>query len=117
MKAINGFVIDIKNETDQKQLIRLFENVTIPEGVKIKLCYTQYDYYDLKTFAQSKGFIGNGINVDQELKFEISNGLTTEKYFTKFLTDKLIMIDGFSQFVEVEIPARTTIMFQLMPNF
>jgi hypothetical protein len=117
MKPINGFVLDIKNETDQKQLIRLFENVTIPDGVKIKLCYTQYDYYDLQKFAQSKGFIGNGINVDQELKFEISNGLITEKHFTKFLTDKVIMIDGFSNYVEVEIPARATVLFQLMPKF
>ena len=107
MAAINGFVIVIQNETNQKQLVRLFENVTLPDGVKINLHNSEYDHNLLQTLAQSKGFIGNGINSDQELKFTISNGLTTEKYLTKFLTDKEILIDGLANYVEVEIPLRT----------
>ena len=116
MNAINGFVIDIHNETNQSHLIRLFENSTLPDGVKINFRNTEYDYNLLQTLAQSKGFIGNGISVDKELKFAISNGLTTKKYLTKFLTDKEILIDGLSNYVEVEIPARTLILFQLMPR-
>ena len=116
MNAINGFVIDIHNETNQSHLIRLFENSTLPDGVKINFRNTEYDYNFLKSLAQSKGFIGNGINADQELKFTISNGLTTEKYLTKFLPDKEILIDGLSNYVEFEIPARTSLLFQLMPR-
>jgi len=116
MAAINGFVIDIQNETDQKQIVRLFETVILPDGLKIKHRHTEYDYQHLQSISQSKGFIGNGISADQELRFTISNGLTTEKYLTKFLPDKEILIDGFSNFVEVEIPARTSLLFQLMPR-
>ena len=116
MNAINGFVIDINNETNQTYLIRLFENSTLPDGVKINLRNSEYDYHLLQSLAQSKGFIGNGITADHELKFIISNGLTKEKYFTKFLTDKEILIDGLLNYVEVEIPARTSILFQLMPR-
>jgi hypothetical protein len=116
MIAINGFVIDIHNESNQSHLIRLFENSTLPDGVKINLHNSEYDYHLLQSLAQSKGFIGNGISADQELRFTISNGLTTEKYQDKFLTDKEILIDGFSNYVEVEIPAKTTILFQLMPR-
>jgi len=116
MVAINGFVIDIYNETNQSHLIRIFENSTLPNGVKINLRNSEYDYHLLQSLAQSKGFIGNGISADQELRFTISNGLSTEKYQDKFLTDKEILIDGFSNYVEVEIPAKTSILFQLMPR-
>jgi len=116
MNAINGFVIDIHNETNQSHLIRIFENSTLPNGVKINLRNSEYDYHLLQSLAQSKGFIGNGISADQKLRFTISNGLTTEIYHDKFLTDKEILIDGFSNYVEVEIPAATSILFQLMPR-
>ena len=116
MNAINGFVIDIHNETNHKQLVRLFQNVNLPDGVKINLRNSEYDHNLLQTLAQSKRFIGNGISADQKLRFTISNGLTTEKYHDKFLTDKEILIDGFSNYVEVEIPAKTSLIFQLIPR-
>jgi hypothetical protein len=116
MNAINGFVIDIYNETNQSHPIQLFINSTLPDGVKINLHNSEFDHQLLQSLAKSKGFIGNGISADQVLRFTIRNGLTTEKFHDKFLTDKEILIDGFSNYVEVEIPAATSILFQLMPR-
>jgi hypothetical protein len=117
MAAINGFVIEIKNETNQKQLVQLFENVILPDGLKINSHRTEVDYQQLLSYAQLKGFIGSGINADEKLSFTICNGLTKEKYFTNFLAEKEILIDGFSNYIELEVPVIPSIIFQLMPTF
>jgi len=116
MDQINGFVIEIANSENENQLVRLFENKPLPEGVTIKIHKTDIDYPRLKSLAQLKGFIGNGISVDQEVQFTISNKLISESFFTKFLCDKEITIDGVSKYIEVEIPANTSMLFQLMPK-
>ena len=117
MEKINGFVLDIINETDEVQRVQLFKSENLPNGVKIKHRNSICEYQQLLSFAQLRGFIGSGIHADEELNFIICHGNTKEKYETRLLTDKEIEIDGFSNYVEVEIPANTTILFQLFPKF
>ena len=113
---INGFVIEIKNASNQKQCIRLFSEEVLAEGVLIKARHSDYDYNTLRCFAIKDGFIGSGINLDEELEFVIHNGILAEEFHTKFLPNKEIEIDGYSKFIEVDIDANSIILFQLVPS-
>lgn len=108
---INGFVIKIKNTSKQKQCVRLFSEEMLEDGVSIKARHSDYDYNALRTFAIKDGFIGSGINSDEILDFEIYNGDVAEKFKTKFLLDKEIEIDGYSKFMELNIPSDTLCYF------
>lgn len=114
---INGFVVEISSENEKVQSICLFKEDHLPEGISVVFCHTEHDYKSLAAIALKKGFIGNGINTDEELHITIHNVVTTEKLFSKFITDKKIEIDGVSKYIEVVVPPKTTIMFQLMPYF
>ena len=85
---INGFVIEIKNESNQKHSIRLFSREELPKGVTVTTRKKDYDYKALFSLANSKGFKGSGINADEEVELTIHNGLTSETFVTKFLTEK-----------------------------
>ncbi len=63
---INGFVIAIKNTSNQKRCVRLFSDEVLPEGVTIITSNQKYDYKALRSFTISKGFIGSGINSDEK---------------------------------------------------
>lgn len=114
---IKGFVVEISSENEKAQSICLFKNVHLPEGISVSVRHTEHDYMSLTALAQSAGFIGNGINTDEELHITIHNGVTAEKLFSKFITDKKIEIDGVSKYIEVVVPPKITIMLQLMPYF
>ena len=114
---INGFVIEIKNTSNQKQCVRLFSDEVLAYGVLITTRHSDYDYNTLRTFAIKDGFIGSGINADEVFEFVIHNGILAEVFQTKFLPDKEIELDGDLKFIEVNIPADTGVLFQLMPIF
>ena len=112
---INGFVIEIKNTSNQKQSIRMYSEEVLADGVSITVCNSEYYYNILRSFAIKDGFIGSGINLDEELEFVIHNGILAEEFHTKFLPNKEIVIDGYSKFIKVNIPANSIILFQLLP--
>ena len=112
---INGFLVKIINASSYEQLVPLFNQHPLSEGVKVNASNTDYDYNALLQMAQSQGFHGNGINADQILKVIIHDGLNSETVETKFLTGKEIVIDGFSKYITISIPPQSEIIFQLMP--
>lgn len=112
---INGFVVEIKNAINQKHSVCLFSREELPGGVTVTTRKKDYDYKALFSLANSKGFKGSGINADEEVELIIHNGLISETFVSKFLTDKHIEIDGDAKFITVIVPAMADIIFQLMP--
>ncbi len=112
---INGFVVEINKAINQMQLVALFLNQELPDGVTIRIPNADYDYKALSLLASTKGFRGSGINTEQELEITIHNGARTETHITMFLPEKEILIDGVSSYLVVNIPADSNVIFQLMP--
>ena len=112
---INGFLVKIINASSYEQLVPLFNQHALSEGVTVNASNTEYNYNALLLKSQTQGFSGNGINADQILKVIIHDGLNSETVETKFLTGKEIVIDGFSKYITISVPPQSEIIFQLMP--
>lgn len=115
---INGFLIQISNNSSNAQLVHLFKQADLPEGVTISISNTHHQYNSLLLEANTKGIMGSGIMTDNEsaLQLSIHNGANTENIVLhKLLTDKKIVIDGFLKYISITVPPLTNITFQLLP--
>ena len=115
---INGFLIQISNNSSNAQLVHLFKQAGLPEGITVSISNTDHHYNSLLLEANTKGFMGSGIMTDDEgaLQLTIHNDADTENIVLhKLLTDKKIIIDGFSKYISIDIPPLANISFQLLP--
>jgi hypothetical protein len=119
---INGFVVNIINNTNEQKEICLFKEGGITEDVLVHVFNNPaLDYNSLLNIARTKGFMGNGLQSD----YNTINSITIHKehntkvvYFNNlpFITDLDLTINGFSNYISLWVPPSTTMYLQLMPN-
>ena len=115
---INGFLIQINNNSSNEQLVHLFKQAGLPEGVTVSISNTDHHYNSLLLEANTKGFMGSGIMTDNEsaLQLTIHNDADTENIVLhKLLADKKIIIDSFSKYISITVPPLTNMTLQLLP--
>ena len=117
---INGFTIDIINDSTKEVIIPLFNDTSLPEAVSVKAFNAVYDYEALLTMAKTKGFAGSGIYTNYPgtlcVTYKMNNN-EEQIHINKMLTDKPITINGTSNYLTVTVPANERIIFQLLPNY
>jgi hypothetical protein len=117
---INGFSIEIINDSTNEVIIPLFNDAGLTEAVRVKAFNADYDYEALFTMAKTKGFAGNGLHTDYKGILRVTYKMNNDEeqfHIKRMLTDKPITINGFSNYLTVTVPANECIIFQLLPNY
>jgi hypothetical protein len=115
---INGFLVEITNHSTSAQVVALFRDGGLPEGVTITTLGQKIDYQSLLSIAISEGFIGGGFQTDDEGINEIvlcRGNQRTPLRFNIMLTDQEMVIDGGENYVTIMVPAEKVVLFQLLP--
>jgi hypothetical protein len=117
---INGFVIDVFNETNEPVSVSLFKDMTFPAGVTVKAIHSDYDYKSLSLLAINEGFIGSGISTDDDRICQVTvfkNSLHQIFEFNKIFDNTEIIIDGLANYISFVIPPFSKSIIQLLPTF
>ena len=113
---LNGFVLEINNENGFDCEVPLFLDFELPAGVNIKTNSAEFYFKNLVFLAQSEKFSGSGFQSDiiKKVIFVFPKG---ERPLIPSLPSKeeKIIIDGFENYLNIVIPARSFGMFQLLP--
>lgn len=113
---LNGFVLKINNENGFDCEVPLFLDHNLPNGVIIKTNSGEFSFKNLVFMAQSEKFTGSGFQSDiiKKVLFVFPKG---ERPLIPNLPSKeeKIIIDGFENYLNIIIPARSFGMFQLLP--
>lgn len=118
---INGFTIEVHNNSGQEKELYLFKEVGLPSGVLVNLINSSVDYDFLLNIASTKGFVGSGIMVDNEqIKFvRVYDGDVVETVeFDKLIVEKPIVVNGVNKYISLVIPASSEVpvLVQLLPR-
>ena len=112
---INGFTIDIINNTSTEKEVKLFTN-SLPEGVSVNTMDKAYNFDDLHKIAQKNVFIGNSISTgfEEGIQIEIvSKGKVEKITLTGRYETPEISINGFDEYVLVTCPANSNFYIRL----
>lgn len=113
---INGFLIEIKNRSNEWESLSLFKEGGENLNIDLKVLHEDYDYKALLFMANSKGFKGRGIHSDfiEKVTIHKSSG-SYNLDFKRFVKNEEILIDGFSSCLTIEVPPMSHGYFQLLP--
>jgi hypothetical protein len=119
---INGFVIEVHNNSGQEKKLSLFKEGGLPAGVLVNVINSSVDYDFLLNIASTKGFVGSGIMVDNEqIKFvTVYNGEDVSTFgFDKLIVENPIVMNGVDKYISLVIPAgsEVPVLVQLLPRF
>jgi len=119
---INGFVIEVHNNSGQEKKLCLFKEGGLPAGVLVNVINSSVDYDFLLNIASTKGLVGSGIMVDNaQIKFvTVYDGEDVSTFgFDKLIVENPITINGVDKFVSLVIPASNEVplLVQLLPRF
>jgi hypothetical protein len=117
---INGFVIDVFNETNEPVSVSLYKDMTLPAGLTIKAIHSDYDYKSLSFLAVNEEFIGSGISTDDDRICKVTffkDSIPQSLVFNKILDNTEINIDGLANYVTLVIPPFSKSIIQLLPTF
>ena len=116
---INGFVVDIINNTNEQKEICLFKEGGIPEDVLVHVINNPaLDLNYLLNIARTKGFMGSGLQVDTDLidHLIIHDEENVETIgFKRILHPKEIKLNGVSKYICLSIPPQVPVLVQLLP--
>lgn len=113
---INGFVLDIKNLSETEQVITLFQDAALPDGLSISTIGETYDHSSLVSMAQTEGFRGCGFLSSFQTVCTIDHGTQIIQLQPGVLVDGLdVVINGTSDLVVINVPAGEQGVFQLVP--
>lgn len=115
---INGFTLEITNQSSDIEKITLFKQGEENINVKTKVINSDYNYDSLALMAISNGFKGSGLQ--SEFGFIEKATIYTPNGFKKIevqsiWNDENILIDGISNYIIIEVPPLSNGIFQLMP--
>ena len=118
---INGFTIEVHNNSGQEKELCLFKEGGLPAGVLVNVVNSSIDYDFLLNIASTKGFVGTGIMVNNEqIKFvTVYDGDDVETVeFEKLIVEKQVVINGVDKYISLMIPASTDVpvLVQLLPR-
>ena len=118
---INGFTIEVLNNSGQEKELYLFKEGGLPAGVLVNVVNSSIDYDFLLNIASTKGFVGTGIMVNNEqLKFvTVYDGDVVETVeFEKLIVEKQVVMNGVDKYVSLVIPAgnEVPLLVQLLPR-
>lgn len=113
---INGFRLTIKNSSSDLQIVTLFKMGIENSYVYIHSLNSNYNYNSLLLMANSKGFIGSGFESESVFikKVTICKPNLVKKIELKTIwNEEEIYIDGFSNYIIIEVPPMMTGSFNL----
>ena len=121
LHMINGFTIEVHNNSGLEKELCLFKKGGLPAGVMVNVINSSLDYDFLLNIASTKGFVGSGIMVDNEqIKFvTVYDGEVVETVeFDKLIVEKPIVVNGVNKYISILIPAgnEVPVLVQLMPR-
>ncbi len=112
----NGFIVNIKNENDVLQEIKLFSS-ELPKGLVVQTLDKAYDFDSLKIYVKEKSFNGNSLttNFDETLKICIVNmGKELDILLNGRYEGPEILIDGNNNFIKVYCPPNSNFYIRLL---
>jgi hypothetical protein len=117
---IYGFVLEIKNHSSNWENVTLFKEGENNPNVDIRVLHSDYNYDSLLLMANTKGFIGSGIQ--SECGFIESASIYTPTGINKIEFKSIwdaeeIYINGFSSYITIQVPPLEKGIFQLMPIY
>ena len=113
---LNGFVLEINNENGFDCEVPLFLDYELPAGVIIKTSSAEFSYKNLVLMAQCEKFSGSGFQSDIIKKVVLVSPKGEKALNTPSFSKKQeIILDGFENYLNIVIPARSFGMFQLLP--
>ena len=118
---INGFTIEVHNNSGQEKELCLFKDGGLPAGVLVNVVNSSIDYDFLLKIASTKGFVRSGIMVNNEqIKFvTVYDGEVVETVgFDKLIVEKQVVMNGVDKYVSLVIPAgsEVPVLVQLLPR-
>lgn len=118
---INGFTIEVHNNSGQEKELCLFKEGGLPAGVLVNVVNSSIDYDFLLNIASTKGFVGTGIMVNNEqIKFvTVYDGHDVSTFeFDKLIVEKQVVMNGVDKFVSLVMPAgnEVPVLVQLLPR-
>lgn len=118
---INGFTIEVHNNSGQEKELCLFKEGGLPAGVLVNAINSSVDYGFLLNIASTKGFVGTGIMVSNEqIKFvTVYDGEDVETVgFEKLIVEKQVVMNGVDKYISIVIPAgnEVPVLVQLLPR-
>ena len=118
---INGFTIEVRNNSGQENELCLFKDGGRPAGVLVTVVNGRIGYDSLLNLASTIGFVGSGIMVNNEqLKFvTVYDGEDVSTFeFDKLIVEKPIAMNGVDKYISILIPAITDVpvLVQLLPR-
>jgi hypothetical protein len=118
---INGFTIEVHNNSGQEKELCLFKEGGLPAGVLVNVINSSVDYGFLLNIASTKGFVGTGIMVSNEqIKFvTVYDGEDISTFeFDKLIVEKQVVMNGVDKYIGIVIPASTEVpvLVQLLPR-
>ena len=118
---INGFTIEVHNNSGIEKELCLFKEGGLPTGVLVNVVNSSIDYDFLLNIASAKGFVGSGIMVNNEyVKFvTVYDGDEVETVeFDKLIVEKPIVVNGVNKYISILIPAgnEVPVLVQLLPR-
>ena len=121
LNMINGFTIEVHNNSGQEKELCLFKEGGLPAGVLVNVVNSSIDYDFLLNIASTKGFVGTGIMVNKEqLKFvTVYDGDDVSTFeFDKLIVEKQVVMNGVDKYVSLVIPAgnEVPVLVQLLPR-
>ena len=120
LHMINGFTIEVRNNSGQENELCLFKDGGRPAGVLVTVVNGRIGYDSLLNLASTIGFVGSGIMVNNEqIKFvTVYDGSNFETIsFDKLILQKEIFIDGVDKYISLKIPPESegSTLIQLIP--
>jgi hypothetical protein len=118
---VNGFVIEVHNNSGQEKELCLFKEGGLPAGVLVNVINSSIDYDFLLNIASTKGLVGSGIMVDNaQIKFvTVYDGEDISTFeFDKLIVEKQVVMNGVDKYISLVIPAITDVpvLVQLLPR-
>ena len=118
---INGFTIEVHNNSWQEKELCLFKEGGLPAGVLVNVVNSSIDYDFLLNIASTKGFVGSGIMVNNDqIKFvTVYDGEDVSTFeFDKLIVEKPIVVNGVDKYISLVIPAgnEVPVLVQLLPR-
>ena len=115
---INGFLLQITNRSSDWETVALFKKGESNPHVDIKTYQTDFDIHSLLFMANSQGFVGGGIKSEngfiEKVTIYTPNAVSKIEFKT-FCDLPCVFIDGFANYLSVEVPPLKTGFFQLLP--
>ncbi len=121
LNMINGFTIEVRNNSGQENELCLFKDGGRPAGVLVTVVNGRIGYDSLLNLASTKGFVGSGIMVNNEqIKFvTVYDGDDVSTFeFDKLIVEKQVVMNGVDKYISLVIPAgnEVPVLVQLLPR-